>query len=258
MGQRSRCGKRRRSNHGVCGKRIVVSAPMHAIKHKPDGYYQLLERALLGPRSKCQLSSNSEKNKNGRCSICPYKQEEFEFDHVLARLIENGTIHRLRLCPYQIFAGMLLEDLDLEAERVENWKRGLAIKKLERAKKDIAGALAMFGHDIEIHKDADELYRRLDFVGRSQRIIGRAITALKAVYKEPKPKTGHPGKLDARAITAGCLASWRLLVGKEVGKNNTQFLDLLSATWIAVEGSNKREPDWQHQIKAAKKRRADQ
>jgi hypothetical protein len=239
-------------------------ANMHWIKNKEEKYFRLLERVYPEPRLKCGLADSSEGSEKGQCRACTFKIGEFEFDDVLEQLIRNGQIrnggiHRAHLCPYQVFAGMLLGNLDdgPEAERVENWKRGLAIRNLERAKKNIAGALAVFGHDIEIHKDADEFYRRLEFVRRSQGIIGKAITAIKAVYKEPKPKTGHPGKLDAQAITEACLTSWRLLVGKEAGKNNTQFQELLSKTWISVHGAKKEkdEPDWEYQIKAAKKRR---
>jgi hypothetical protein len=240
----------------VC--RIVVVAGMHAIKNKKERYFKLIERALLGPRTKCQLSGNSEEHKNVRCSVCHIKEEEFEFDHVLAQLIENGTIHQPRLCPYQFFAGMLLDDLEdgPDAQLVSMEKLHVAIKALAKAQESITGALTLFGDDIEIHKHADELYQRLNNLKSLQRFIPMALTSLKARHKEPRPRRGgRPRKLDAHGITDCCSSTWRVLVGKEANQKNTRFQDLLSATWIAVHGANEREPDWEHQIKAAKKRR---
>jgi hypothetical protein len=234
---------------------------MEPIRDEREGYFKLLERIYLGPRTKCQFNREPENNKNGRCSSCTIKEAEFEFDNVLARLIKNGTIHRSALCPYRLFAGLLLHDLEdgPDAKLVSIEKRQVAIKALESAQRSITGALTLFGIDIEIHKDADDLYQRLNNVKVSQRFIRVAIAALKARQRKlPARRGGRPAKLNAQVIADYCLSVWQLLVGKEANPKNTQLQDLLSATWISVHGAKEREPDWEHQIKAAKKRRTAQ
>jgi hypothetical protein len=226
---------------------------------KQARYYGLIERAAFGPKSACQLKNETRDRKDGYCKVCTCKRHEFEFDNVLSQLIADGVFTHFAICPFHLFAGMLLATLHSgpEAQFVLFQKKQFAIDQLNKASKCIAAALNYFNReDIEISKEEFSLYARLHDLAQCEPIISAASDTIKAGHKQSKARGGRPTRLDAEGITECCLPVWQMLAGDEpVGSHNVRLHDLLSATWTTAYGSQKPEPNWEHQIKKAQKRK---
>jgi hypothetical protein len=72
--------------------------------------------------------------------------------------------------------------------------------------------------------------------------------------KPARPRRGRPGALDVQGVVHYCDNAWKELIGKKPGKNNVTFHGLLQAAAETVLGPLDPEPDWEHQIVAARKR----
>jgi hypothetical protein len=226
------------------------------MKDRNARYYDLLERAF-GQRAACKLTEATPKERqNGKCSACTFNIDQFEFDRVIADLIRKSKLRREGLCPFFLFAGLLAHTLDYgsEAQLTSQDNERFAISALERALKQIAGALNKLDRkEIEIHHRDDPYYAKLMDIAVSEHFLTSALAALKATYNAPLDKRGRPEMLDAQDIARCCSEAWKMLREKEPGKNNAGFLELLSATWTTVYGEHRPEPSWPHHIDALKR-----
>jgi hypothetical protein len=226
------------------------------MKDRDASYYKLLNRAF-GPRASCGLSTALKDRESGKCSACTFQIGEFEFDEVIADLVRKGKIRTERVCPFFLFAGLLAHTLDYgpEAQLNSQENERYAISELQRALRHIAGALNKLGREeINIQHADDPFYAKLMDIIISEVFLTGALKALKARYEAPVAQRGRPPKLDAQDITRCCLKAWPMLMQEEPGKNNARLLELLSATWRAVYGEQRPEPDWTHQIASLKQK----
>jgi hypothetical protein len=112
-------------------------------------------------------------------------------------------------------------------------------------------------------REDEELFVRLEDVVRAETLIQNAVKFLienaKRNYGEETdltkpvhPRRGRPGALEIRGIVSACDHEWKKLIGKKPGKNNVTFHGLLCAAAETVLGPLDPEPDWEHQIVAAR------
>jgi hypothetical protein len=118
-----------------------------------------------------------------------------------ADFIRKGKLRREGLCPFFLFAGLLARTLDYgsEAQLTSQDNERFAISALERALKQIAGALNKLDRkEIEIHHRDDPFYAKLMDIAVSERFLTSALEALKARYNAPLDKRGRPEMLERR------------------------------------------------------------
>ena len=113
----------------------------------------------------------------------------------------------------------------------------------------------------------EELFGHLTNVVTAETLIDNAVKFLienaKRNYgeetdftKPAPPRRGRPGALEIQGIVGACADAWKELIGKNPGKNNIKFHDLLHAAAETVLGPLDPEPDWEHQIVAARRRQS--
>ena len=164
-----------------------------------------------------------------------------------------------------LLTGPGAEETQRESERTRIIELKTALKHVDRALKtlapdreDIRGLGGVEGED-------DELFVRLADVVRAETLIQNAVKFLienaKRTYgeetdltKPARPRRGRPGALDIQGIVGYCDGAWKELIGKKPGKNNVNFHGLLCAAAETVLGPLDPEPDWEHQIVAARRR----
>ena len=108
----------------------------------------------------------------------------------------------------------------------------------------------------------EELFGHLTNVVTAETLIDNAVKFLienaKRNYGEETDftKPAPPSALEIQGIVGACADAWKELIGKNPGKNNIKFHDLLHAAAETVLGPLDPEPDWEHQIVAARQRQS--
>lgn|SRR5262249_3977551 len=236
---------------------------------------RLWARLLQGDiHAECKLGREPQQRCSGKCSACSIKID-LELDHAVAQLIREGVIAAPANCPYLLFTRALViallagpggEETRRESERTRIIELKTALKHVDRALKTLAPDREDI-RGLAEEEDADELFVRLADVVRAETLIQNAVKFLienaKRTYgeetdltKPAHPRRGRPGALDIRGIVSACDHEWKELIGKKPGKNNVNFHGLLCAAAETVLGPLDPEPDWEHQIVAARRRQS--
>jgi hypothetical protein len=137
-----------------------------------------------------------------------------------------------------------------------------ALKHIDRAFKTLSPRREDIKYLVRLD---EELFSRLDDVVKAEALIENAVKFLienaKRNYgeetdltKPAPPRRGRPAALDLQGIVSTCDYAWKELIGSRPGKNNIKFHDLLHAAAEIVLGPLDPEPDWEHQIVAARQR----
>jgi hypothetical protein len=224
--------------------------------------------------AKCKLGREPQQRSRVRCSACSINID-LQLDHAVAELIREGVIAAPANCPYLLFtralgfallAGPGAEETRRESERTRIIELNTALKHVDRALKTLVADREDIKGRAE-EEDADELFVRLKDVVSAETLIQNAVKFLienaKRTYGEEtdltkpgRPRRGRPGALDIQGIVHYCDNAWKELIGKQPGKNNVNFHSLLCAAAETVLGPLKPEPDWEHQIVAARRRQS--
>jgi hypothetical protein len=235
---------------------------------------RVLARLVRGDiHAECKLGREPQQRCSGKCSACSINID-LELDHAIAQLIREGVIAAPANCPYLLFKRALgfalltgpgAEETHRESERTRIIELKTALKHVDRALK----TLAPDRQDLRglEEQDVDELFVRLADVLRAETLIQNAVKFLienaKRNYgeetdltKPARPRRGRPGALDIQGIVSACDYAWKELIGKKPGKNNVNFHGLLCAAAETVLGPLDPEPDWEHQIVAARQRQS--
>jgi hypothetical protein len=223
--------------------------------------------------AECKLGREQEQRRRDKCSACSINIV-LQLDHAVAELIREGVIAVPANCPYLLFtralgfallAGPGAEETRRESERTRIIELKTALKHVDRALKTLVPDredIRSLGGDEE---EDEELFVRLADVVRAETLIQNAVKFLienaKRTYgeetdltKPARPRRGRPGALDVQGIVSYCDDAWKELIGKQPGKNNVNFHTLLCAASETVLGPLDPEPDWEHQIVAARQR----
>jgi len=236
---------------------------------------RLWTRVLVNDiRSACELGREPQSRRNDKCSACTVNTDPRlnTLDRGIAQLVADKILVCPAHCPYLIFTRALIlalltgpgaEETHRESERTRIIELKTALKHVDRALK----TLAPDREDLRglEEQDVDELFVRLADVLRAETLIQNAVKFLienaKRNYgeetdltKPARPRRGRPGALDIQGIVSACDYAWKELIGKKPGKNNVNFHGLLCAAAETVLGPLDPEPDWEHQIVAARRR----
>jgi hypothetical protein len=167
---------------------------------------------------------------------------------------------------FALLAGPGAEETHRESERTRIIELETALKHVDRALKTLAPDREDI-RGLAEEEDADELFVRLEDVVRAETLIQNAVKFLienakrthgeeTDLTKPARPRRGRPGALDIQGIVHCCDIAWKELIGKKPGKNNVNFHGLLCAAAETVLGPLDPEPDWEHQIVAARQRQS--
>jgi len=240
-------------------------------RHGPI-FYRLLARLLQGNiRAECKLGREPQQRRRGKCSACSINID-LELDHAVAKLIREEVIAAPANCPHLLFTRALgfalllgpgAQETHRESERTRIIELNTALKHVDHALKTLAPDRRDIKRLAE-EEDADELFVRLEDVVRAETLIQNAVKFLienakshgeqTDLTKPARPRRGRPGALDVQGVVHYCDNAWKELIGKKPGKNNVTFHGLLQAAAETVLGPLDPEPDWEHQIVAARKR----
>jgi hypothetical protein len=214
----------------------------------------------------CKLA-RERRRRSSKCSACRFGEPELEIDHAIAQLISNGSLVSSKQCPYLAFTSALVVGVmsGPEAE-LSGWQGQLTrIRELETALSHIARALHTMPQSrdeiLDRAEEDDPYFTALAKVIEAEALISHAWDFLKQKYKsetggiEPFSSRGRPRALDLQGIVIACADEWERLMGKQPGKNNVSFHDLLQAASATVFGPRETEPDWGWAIREAKRRK---
>jgi len=225
-------------------------------------------------RSTCELGREPQSRRNDKCSACTVNTDPRlnTLDRGIAQLVADKILVCPAHCPYLIFTRALIlalltgpgaEETQREMERTRIIELKTALKHVDRALKTLAPDREDI-RGLAEEEDADELFVRLEDVVRAETLIQNAVKFLienakshgeqTDLTKPARPRRGRPGALDVQGVVHYCDNAWKELIGKKPGKNNVTFHGLLQAAAETVLGPLDPEPDWEHQIVAARKR----
>ena len=263
----------------IVARLVMIQVP--TTREREARYGQLWGRLwtrVLGNdiRSTCELGREPQSRRNDKCSACTVNTDPRlnTLDRGIAQLVADKILVCPAHCPYLIFTRALIlalltgpgaEETQREMERTRIIELKTALKHVDRALKTLAPDredIRSLGGD-----EDEELFVRLADVVRAETLIQNAVKFLienaKRNYgeetdltKPARPRRGRPGALDIQGIVHCCDIAWKELIGKKPGKNNVNFHGLLCAAAETVLGPLDPEPDWEHQIVAARQRQS--
>ena len=223
--------------------------------------------------SDCKLGREQRSRRSEKCSACTFNIDLKQLDRAIGQLIEDKIIVRPAHCPYVIFARALFialvagrgaQQSSKESERVRITELKTALRHIDRALETLSPRREEIKYLVRLD---EELFGHLTNVVTAETLIDNAVKFLienaKRNYgeetdftKPAPPRRGRPGALEIQGIVGACADAWKELIGKNPGKNNIKFHDLLHAAAETVLGPLDPEPDWEHQIVAARQRQS--
>ena len=265
--------KRRRA---FIARLVMIKVP--TTRERSDRYAPAWKRIwarLLQGRihAQCKLGREPQQRRRDKCSACSINID-LQLDHAVAQLIREGVIAAPANCPYLLFTRALgfallvgpgAEETRRESERTRIIELKTALQHVDRALKTLVPdrwEIRSLGGDED---EDEELFVRLADVVRAETLIDKVVKFFienakrtcgeeTDLTKPARPRRGRPGALDVQGIVSCCDDAWKELIGKQPGKNNVNFHDLLRAAAETVLGPLDAEPDWEHQIVAARQR----
>jgi hypothetical protein len=216
---------------------------------------RLAERWAQAERSPvdCQLGANSLRRRGGGCANCA-PPDEYELDRAIAELINARIFRRATECPYTIVTSHLLAGLAFAPEAFRARSSGqqlvdpvLELKGAVARVRRVLGATRLAAEDIEALSEQGGKWAALYEVLSADRALHKALDWFIAEIPQQSrlARGGRTGALDVQALTRAMALAWRNLTGRLPGKDNTNFLDLLSAAHATVFGQRAREPNWE-------------